>query len=100
MQYVSLLEPAQRVPTIIELVNRSARFVDLVADQLTMAYEAEHHRLVSRTSGLQQQWVSEVLAGAPVDLQRAEKVSVKGSPRLLRLARGRITARPTTFCVC
>ena len=74
MQYVSLLEPAQQVPTIIELVNRSARFIDLVADQLTVAYEQEHDRWVSRTSGLQQQWVSDVLAGGPVDVQRAEKV--------------------------
>jgi DNA-binding PucR family transcriptional regulator len=73
MRYVSLLDPAQRVPTIVELVNRSARFVDLVADQLTVAYEQEHDRLVSRTSGLQQQWVSDLLAGAPIDVQRAEK---------------------------
>lgn len=74
MWYVSLLEPAERVPTIIELVNRSARFVDLVADQLTVTYEQEHDRLVSRASGLQQQWVSDLLAGAPIDVQRAEKV--------------------------
>jgi DNA-binding PucR family transcriptional regulator len=74
MEYVSLLEPAQQVPTLIELVNRSAHFVDLVADQLTMAYEQEHDRLVSRTSGLQQQWVNEVLAGVPVDVKRAERV--------------------------
>lgn len=74
MQYIALLESAQQVPTLIELVNRSARFVDLVADQLTMAYEQAHDRFVSRTSGLQQQWVNEVLAGAPVDVKRAEKV--------------------------
>ena len=73
MQHVSLLEPAQRVPTIIELVNRSARFVDLLADQLTVAYEQEHDRWVSRRGGLQQRWVSEVLAGRPVDVKRAEK---------------------------
>jgi hypothetical protein len=53
MRYVSLLEPAQRVPTIVELVNRSARFVDLVADQLTVAYEQEHDRLVSRRCRVQ-----------------------------------------------
>ena len=73
MQYVSLLDPAQRVPTIVELVNRSAHFVDVVADQLTVAYEQEHDRWVSRRSGLQQRWVGEVLAGGPVDVQRAEK---------------------------
>ena len=74
MQYVSLLEPAERVPTIIELVNRSGRVVDLVADQLIVAYELEHDRWVSRRGGLQQQWVSDVLASAPVDIRRAEKV--------------------------
>jgi DNA-binding PucR family transcriptional regulator len=73
MQYVSLVEAAERVPTIIELVNRSTRFIDLLGDQLTMAYEQEHDRWVSRRSGLQQHWVSEVLSGTPVDIQRAEK---------------------------
>jgi DNA-binding PucR family transcriptional regulator len=74
MQYVSLLEPAQQVPTIIELVNRSARVIDVVADQLILAYEQEHDRWVSRRSGLQQRWASELLAGAPIDVQRAKKV--------------------------
>lgn len=74
MQYVSLLEPAAQVPTIIELVNRSARLIDLLADQLIVAYEQEHDRWLSRRSGLQQQSVSEVLAGTPVDVPRAEKV--------------------------
>lgn len=73
IQYASSLEPAQRVPTIIELVNRSARFADLVADQLTVAYEQEHDRWVSRRGGLELRWVSEVLAGGPVDVKRAEK---------------------------
>ena len=73
MQYVSALEPAQQVPTIIELVNRGARLVDLVADQMIVAYEEEHDRWVSRRSGLQQRWVSEVLVGTPVDVPRAEK---------------------------
>lgn len=74
MRYVSLLEPEQQVPTIIDLVNRSARIIDLVADQLILAYEDEHDRWLSRRSGLQQHWVSEVLAGTPVDVLRAEKV--------------------------
>jgi DNA-binding PucR family transcriptional regulator len=73
MQYVSLVEADQRVPTIIELVNRGTRWYDLVADQLTIAYEQEHDRWVSRRSGLQQHWVTEVLSGTSVDIQRAEK---------------------------
>lgn len=74
MQYVSLLEPAQQVPTLVELVNRSARHIDVVADQLTVAYEQEHDRWLSRRSGLQQQWISEVLTGNPIDIPRAESV--------------------------
>ena len=72
MGFASLLGPAQRVPTITDLVNRSNRFVDLVADQFIVAYEQEHDRWVSRRGGLEQRWVSEVLAG-PVDVKRAEK---------------------------
>jgi DNA-binding PucR family transcriptional regulator len=74
MGFVSLLEPAQRVPTITELVNRANHFIDLVADQLTIAYELEHDRWVSRRGGLEQRWVSDVLAGGPIDVKRAEKV--------------------------
>lgn len=74
MQFVSMLEPQLQVPTITALVNRSSRVVDLVADQLILAYEEEHDRWLSRRSGLQQHWVSELLAGTPVDVQRAEKV--------------------------
>lgn len=73
MGFVSLLEPAQRVSTITELVNRTNRFIDLVADQLTMAYEQEHDRRVSRRGGLEQRWVGDLLAGRPVDVKRAEK---------------------------
>lgn len=74
MEYVSLLKPEQQVPTIIELVNRAARIIDLVADQLILAYEEEHDRWLSRRSGLQQHWVNELLDGTPVDVLRAEKV--------------------------
>ena len=73
MQFASVLEPAQQAPTIIELVNRGNRLIDLVADQLIKAYEEEHDRWLSRRSGLQQQWVSEVLADRPIDIARAEK---------------------------
>lgn len=74
MQYASRLEPQQQLPTITDLVNRSGRAVDLVADQMILAYEEEHDRWLSRRGGMQQHWVSEVLAGTPVDVQRAEKV--------------------------
>jgi DNA-binding PucR family transcriptional regulator len=73
MGYVPLLEPDQRVPAITDLVNHLNRFIDLMADQLTMAYEQEHDRWVIRRGGLEQRWVSEVLGGGPIDVKRAEK---------------------------
>jgi len=73
MPYVSGLAPEQQVPTIIELVNRSAGVIDMVADQMIVAYEEEHDRWLSRRSGLQQRWISEVLAGTPIDVPSAEK---------------------------
>jgi DNA-binding PucR family transcriptional regulator len=73
MRYAaSALEPAERVQTIIELVSRSALFIDQLCDQVGLLYEQERDRWVSRQSGLQQQWVSEVLSGGPVDIERAE----------------------------
>lgn len=73
MRYASALEPAQQAPTIIELVNRSGRLTDLVAEQLIAAYEAEHDLWLSRRSGLQQHWIGELLVGAPVDVSRTER---------------------------
>jgi DNA-binding PucR family transcriptional regulator len=73
MQYASALPPEQQAPTIIVLVNRGNRLIDLVADQLIVAYEEEHDRWLSRRSGLQQKWISEVLADNPIDVPRAEK---------------------------
>jgi DNA-binding PucR family transcriptional regulator len=74
MQFVAELAPAERVQTLVELVNRCSRFVDVVGDQITVAYEQEHDRWVSRRSGLQQQWLIDVLAGTPIDVHRAEMV--------------------------
>lgn len=74
MQFVALLDAPQRVPAMIELVNRCSCFVDVIGDQLIVAYEQEHDRWVSRRSGLQQQWVTDVLGGTPIDVQRAEMV--------------------------
>ncbi len=47
IRYVALLEPAEQVPTIVNLVSRSATFVDAVADQLTVAYELERDECAS-----------------------------------------------------
>lgn len=74
MSHALSLASSDRVPTIVELVNRSARWIDVVCDQVGMAYEQERDRWVSRRSGLRQQSVSQVLAGDPIDLHRAEEV--------------------------
>lgn len=73
MGYVPLLGPDQRVPAITDLVNHFNRFIDLMADQLTMAYEQEHDSWVIRRGGLEQRCVSQLLGGGPVDVKQAEK---------------------------
>jgi DNA-binding PucR family transcriptional regulator len=65
---------ADRSPVIIELVNQTARWIDTVCDQVGVAYEEERDRWVSSRSGLRQQWVSQLLDGAAVDISRAEDV--------------------------
>lgn len=55
IRFVALVEATDQVPTIVNLVSRSATFVDAVADQLTVAYELEQEQCLSgqeqRTAG-------------------------------------------------
>jgi DNA-binding PucR family transcriptional regulator len=60
IRYVALVEPTEQVPTIVNLVSRSATFVDAVADQLTVAYELERDECVSS-----KEQFSDSRAGAP-----------------------------------
>ncbi|MDO2968217.1 helix-turn-helix domain-containing protein [Mycobacteroides abscessus subsp. bolletii] len=55
-----------------ELVHQAAVWIDRICDQVGQAYERERDRWVSSRSGLRQHWVSQVLAGGPVDIGRAE----------------------------
>lgn len=63
---------ADRSPVIIELVHQTGSWIDQVCDQVGVAYEQERERWVSSRSGLRQQWVSQLLDGATVDITRAE----------------------------
>lgn len=73
MCYTEPLIPAQRVLTIIELVNRSSRWVDRICDQVGAVYERERESWVSNRSSLRQQWVAQLLSGGTVDVRRAEE---------------------------
>jgi DNA-binding PucR family transcriptional regulator len=73
MCYAQTLIPTRRVQTIVELVNRSARWVDRICDQVGAAYEREHDSWVSNRTSLRQQWVAQLLSGATVDVRRAEE---------------------------
>jgi DNA-binding PucR family transcriptional regulator len=73
MCYAQTLIPTRRVQTIVELVNRSARWVDRICDQVGAAYEQEHDSWVSNRSSLRQQWVAQLLSGGTVDVRRAEE---------------------------
>ena len=63
---------ADRSPVIIELVHQTGSWIDQVCDQVGVTYEQERERWVSSRSGLRQQWVSQLLDGAKVDITRAE----------------------------
>jgi DNA-binding PucR family transcriptional regulator len=73
MGYAQNLIPTRRVQTIVELVNRSARWVDRICDQVGVAYEREHDCWVGNRSSLRQQWVAQLLSGKTVDVGRAEE---------------------------
>jgi DNA-binding PucR family transcriptional regulator len=72
MGLLGTLAPDRSLPAVVELVNRSARWIDRVCDQVGVAYEQERDRWVSSRSGLRQQWVNQLLSGAAVDISRAE----------------------------
>lgn len=63
-----------RSPVIVELIKETARWIDRVSHQVSVSYEEERDRWVSSRSGLRQQWVSQLLGGAPVEITRAEDV--------------------------
>ena len=69
---LTTMEPQLALPAVTDLVNRAARFIDRVCDQVGVAYEQERDRWVSSRSGLRQQWVNQLLDGAVIDISRAE----------------------------
>lgn len=73
MAVLATRSPELTLPAAMELVHRSARWIDRVCDQVGVAYEQERDRWVSSRSGLRQHWVNEVLAGAPLDIGRVEE---------------------------
>jgi DNA-binding PucR family transcriptional regulator len=73
MCYAQNLIPTRRVQTIIELVNRSARWVDRICDQVGAAYERERDSWVTNRSSLRHQWVAQLLSGGTVDMPRAQE---------------------------
>ncbi|MER7538404.1 helix-turn-helix domain-containing protein [Streptomyces sp. NPDC097704] len=67
------LPPESRLPLVLLFVRRSAQFIDQICEQVGRAYERERERWVASRSGVRQQWVNELLAGAPVDRAAAEQ---------------------------
>ncbi|MFF8989186.1 PucR family transcriptional regulator [Streptomyces sp. NPDC014983] len=67
------LPAAERVPVCVELVRRSARYIDLICEQVGRTYERERERWVASRSGVRQQWVTDLLGGRPVDRAAAER---------------------------
>ncbi|WAC89533.1 helix-turn-helix domain-containing protein [Mycobacterium sp. Aquia_213] len=74
IRFVALVEPARQVPTVVDLVSRSASFVDAVADQLTVSYELERDECGSAPGGRQPLAVGEMADNIPVAAQVADSV--------------------------
>ena len=69
----SAADGADQAATFTELVRLSNAYIDRVCEQVGRAYELERDRWVSSRSGLRQQWVTELLEGAVVDLEQAQE---------------------------
>lgn len=74
IRFVALVDPARQVPTIVDLVSRSASFVDAVADQLTVSYELERDECASDHSGRRPLAGGEVRDTIPVAAAVADSV--------------------------
>ncbi|MEE6139759.1 helix-turn-helix domain-containing protein [Mycobacterium sp. 050128] len=74
IRFVALVEPALQVPTIVDLVSRSASFVDAVADQLTVSYELERDECVADGGGRPPLSADEARDNIPVAAQVADSV--------------------------
>ncbi|MFJ3664554.1 helix-turn-helix domain-containing protein [Streptomyces sp. NPDC090119] len=67
------LPAEQRVSLVLDVVRRSALFIDQVCEQVGRAYERERERWVASQGGVRQQWVGALLGGGPVDRAAAER---------------------------
>lgn len=72
LDVIAGLDEADHIPLTRLLIDRSATFIDKVCEQIGRAYEAERDQWVGDRGGIRQQWVSDLLAGRPVDLGAAE----------------------------
>ncbi|ULP44442.1 helix-turn-helix domain-containing protein [Mycobacterium lentiflavum] len=73
-RFVALVEPVRQVPTIVDLVSRSASFVDAVADQLTVSYELERDECLGDGGGRQPLSDEQARDNVPVAAQVADSV--------------------------
>ncbi|MFF9157488.1 PucR family transcriptional regulator [Streptomyces sp. NPDC014846] len=67
------LRADEPVPVVVELVRRSAQYIDQICEQVGRTYERERDRWVASQGAVRQQWVGELLGGGPVDRAAAER---------------------------
>lgn len=65
-------DPTMQIELAQYLIARSAAFIDKVCEQVGSAYDTERDQWIGDRGGIRQQWVAELLAGRPVDLNEAE----------------------------
>ncbi|MEU6815405.1 helix-turn-helix domain-containing protein [Streptomyces sp. NPDC046860] len=71
--HLDALPAEHRVALVLDVVRRSALFIDHVCEQVGRAYEHERERWVASQGGVRQQWVGALLGAGPVDRAAAER---------------------------
>ncbi|MEU7634440.1 helix-turn-helix domain-containing protein [Nocardia sp. NPDC049220] len=64
----------ESVCAIIQLVNRTTCYADLVCEQVETVYDRERDRWVSSRGGRRRRWLTQVLAGSATDVDQAEAI--------------------------
>lgn len=68
---VDQVEPDRPMTVVPTLVRQSTTYLDLVIDRVGTAYEAERDRWFGGGAAVRRQWVADLVAGRPVDSDRA-----------------------------
>ncbi|MEU1183927.1 helix-turn-helix domain-containing protein [Streptomyces sp. NPDC005820] len=63
----------ERAHLVVVLVDRGAKYINRVCEQVSRAYESERDQWLADRGGVRQYWVGKLLGGGPVDRAAAER---------------------------